>query len=171
MELAVPNVGDAVGDGDVRDGAALEHAAEVGKAAGQMTLARLVQPSKAESLMPVTLQGIVALVILMQFKNALLPRLTTLLGMVTLARSPQDWNAESPILATFVPMVALVRLEQFSKAAAPMLVTLPGIVTLVAPSPQTPPLRCWCTARDCDAGQAAPLECIGRDAGDGQTTD
>ena len=63
-------------------------------------------------LMSVMLEGMVALVRLVQPANAISPMLVTLLGMVTLARARHSVNAVSPMLVTLSGMVTSVRSVQ-----------------------------------------------------------
>ena len=79
--------------------------------------------------MLVMLAGIVMLTKFLQFTNAPIPILVTLLPIVTLV-SPQPMNALSPMPVTLLGIVTLVRSVQPKKALPPMLTTGSSLILL-----------------------------------------
>jgi hypothetical protein len=92
----------------------------------RVTLARFVQPEKAEFPTPVTWLGSGILVILVQPVKELVPRAKAVppLVMVTLVRPVQPENALVPVLVTLEGMVMLVMAVRDKNALAVIDVTL-----------------------------------------------
>ena len=76
-----------------------------------VTLARLVQPLKAELPMLVTLFGITISVNAVQLLKAASPMLVIPLPSVTLARLVQLLKAEFPILVTLSPIIKVFKFK------------------------------------------------------------
>jgi len=68
-------------------------------------LVRLVQLTKAQPPMLVTLLGIVMLLNLLQLTKAYSPIVVTLSGMIILVRLLQSLNASEPIFVTSLPSI------------------------------------------------------------------
>lgn len=88
-------------------------------------LVRLVQISKAQLPMLVTLLGIVMLVRPVQRQKAPSPMLVTLLGIIMLVRPVQSSKAESPMLVTGFPSISDgIVIAPFDDLWQPVIVTL-----------------------------------------------
>jgi len=98
-------------------------------------LVRLVQFRNADSLIAVTLSGIVILVRLLQLENISTPKIVNwqFSAKMTLVRAVQSLKAHSPTLVIPFPIVILVRPVQAKNAFLSMSVTLFGIEILVRP--------------------------------------
>ena len=79
---------------------------------GIVMLVRPVRLNTPCSMLVSDVDNIVAFFKLLQWQNASLPILITLLGIVTLVRPEQPENAELPMLVTLLGIVTFVRLGQ-----------------------------------------------------------